>query len=168
MRPHETRSRPEGWPDRPGTGRIGNSVGGQDRIVERVQYGPLQQVIRRLDDVHGLGIADVVEPVGVVVEAVAGPEEHAVAPVRERDDDAAAEITGSAQGSGRCVEQAGCRADIVEGDTVRRGGDADGGDIMVRAARFVVDEICQREGRRTLAWVEIVRGLLSAFSCLST
>src|ERR1700730_4411895 len=91
-----------------------------------------------------LGVADKVKTVGIIVEAVARAEEHAVVTVRERDDAAAAEPADAIErGAGRVLETAR-RADVGEVDAVLRRGDADGDDIIVRLSHLAGDDIGKR------------------------
>src|SRR5258708_562682 len=76
------------WPQ---AGGGGDRVGGQDRVVEPIDYVPAQEGAGLGDLLVGLGIADEVGPVGGGVEAVAGAGEHAVVPVGELENTAAAE-----------------------------------------------------------------------------
>jgi hypothetical protein len=101
----------------------------------------MQQIRRAVDFVDRLGIAEEVEAIGIIVEAVARAEEQAVMAVREANDAAAAKPAASIEGDAGRVLEAARGADIVEIDAVGRRGDTDGDDIGVRFSRLANDVV---------------------------
>src|SRR3974390_937864 len=91
---------------------------------------PAQKIVRVFALLVGLGIADEVEPVRVVVEAIASTEEHAVTPVREPQNAPAAKIADAIQCHSCWVVEASGGPNIGEVDTVGGGGNADIGHLM--------------------------------------
>src|SRR5262249_7146908 len=128
------------------------------RIVETVDDVPAQEA-RGISDVGcRLGIADEVEAVGIVVEAVTRAEEQPVLATRERDDAAATDPANLVERRRMGVLEAVCGTDIGEVDPVRRGGDADSDDVAVRASRLARVVIGERKAWRWWASVRIAVG----------